>query len=76
LDIALTLPPHKLPRELEMKELARYEACVVVGTTHPLAKLKFVNLNQMVSVPVKLQPLCGMPSGLRKTDAKEIQLRS
>jgi LysR family transcriptional regulator, benzoate and cis,cis-muconate-responsive activator of ben and cat genes len=52
LDIALTLPPHKLPRELDMKELARYEACVVVGTTHPLAKLKFVSLNQMASEPV------------------------
>jgi DNA-binding transcriptional LysR family regulator len=52
LDIALTLPPHKLPRELDMKELARYEPCVVVGTTHPLAKSKFVSLNQMASEPV------------------------
>lgn len=40
LDIALTLPPHKLPRELHMKELERYEARVAVGTTHPLAKSK------------------------------------
>ncbi len=52
LDIALTLPPHKLPRELNMKELARYEARVAVGTTHPLAKSKFVSLNQMASEPV------------------------
>jgi LysR family transcriptional regulator, benzoate and cis,cis-muconate-responsive activator of ben and cat genes len=52
LDIALTLPPHKLPRELGMKELARYEACVVVGTTHPLAKSEFVSLDQMASEPV------------------------
>jgi DNA-binding transcriptional LysR family regulator len=49
LDIALTLPPHKLPRELNMKELERYELWVAVGTTHPLAKSKFVSLNQMAS---------------------------
>jgi DNA-binding transcriptional LysR family regulator len=36
LDIALTLPPRKLPGELDMKELERYEPCVVVGATHPL----------------------------------------
>jgi DNA-binding transcriptional LysR family regulator len=29
-----------LPRELGHEKLARYEACVVVGTTHPLAKIK------------------------------------
>jgi DNA-binding transcriptional LysR family regulator len=52
LDIALTLTPYKLPRELNMKELERYKPCVVVGTTHPLAKLKFVSLNQMASEPV------------------------
>jgi LysR family transcriptional regulator, benzoate and cis,cis-muconate-responsive activator of ben and cat genes len=52
LDVALTLPPHKLPRELNIKELERYEACVVVGITHPLAKSKFVSLNQMASEPV------------------------
>ena len=51
LDVALTLPPHKLPRALDMKELARYEACVAVGTTHPLAKLTFVSLNQVASEP-------------------------
>jgi DNA-binding transcriptional LysR family regulator len=52
LDIALTLPPDKLPRELGMKELARYEARVAVGVTHPLAKSKSVSLNQMASEPV------------------------
>jgi DNA-binding transcriptional LysR family regulator len=52
LDIALTLPSHKLPRELNMKELARYEPCVVVGRRHPLAKLKSVSLNQIASEPV------------------------
>lgn len=52
LDIALTLPPRKLPRELHMKELARYEPCVVVGATHPLAKLKVVRLDQIAPDPV------------------------
>jgi DNA-binding transcriptional LysR family regulator len=52
LDIALTLPPHNLPRELNMKELERYEPCVAVGKTHPLAKSKCVSLNQMASEPV------------------------
>jgi len=52
LDISLTLPPHKLPRELDMKELARYEARAVVRTTHPMAKLKFVSLDQMACKPV------------------------
>jgi len=52
LDIALTLPPHKLPRELGMKELERYEARVAVGATHPLAKSKFVSLKRMASEPI------------------------
>jgi DNA-binding transcriptional LysR family regulator len=52
LDIALTLPPHKMPRELGMKVLERYEARVVVAKTHPLAKLKVVSLNQIASEPV------------------------
>jgi LysR family transcriptional regulator, benzoate and cis,cis-muconate-responsive activator of ben and cat genes len=52
LDIALTVPPRKLPRELDMKELERYEPCVAVGATHPLAKLKFVSLGQMAPEPV------------------------
>jgi DNA-binding transcriptional LysR family regulator len=52
LDIALTLLPHKLPRELNMKLLERYEPSVVVGVTHPLAKSKLISLNQMASEPV------------------------
>ena len=52
LDLALTLVRQKLPRELDMKELARYEPCVLVGTTHPLAKSKFVSLNQVAPEPV------------------------
>ena len=47
LDIALTVPPRKLPRELAMTELARYEICVAVGLKHPLAKSKSVSLDQM-----------------------------
>ena len=52
LDLALTVLRHKLPRELASKELARYETCVAVGATHPLAKSKFVSLEQMASEPV------------------------
>jgi DNA-binding transcriptional LysR family regulator len=52
LDVALTLLRQKLPRELDMKELARYEPCVFVGKTHPLAKSKFVSLKQAASEPV------------------------
>ena len=52
LDLALTVLRQKLPRELAMKELARYETCVAVGATHPLAKAKVVSLKQMASEPV------------------------
>jgi DNA-binding transcriptional LysR family regulator len=52
LDLALTVLRHKLPRELGLKELARYETCVAIGATHPLAKAKFVSLAQMASEPV------------------------
>ena len=52
LDVALTLPPDKLPRELDMKELEHYEPRLAVGTTHPLAKLKVVSLNRIASEPV------------------------
>jgi DNA-binding transcriptional LysR family regulator len=52
LDLALTLPPSKLPRELNMKELERYETCVAVGKTHPLAKSKYVSLNQIATEPI------------------------
>jgi len=37
---------------LDMQELARYETCVAVGATHPLAKAKFVSLEQVASEPV------------------------
>jgi len=52
LNIALTLLPHKLPRELNLKLLERYEPSVVVGITHPMAKSKLISLNQMASKPV------------------------
>jgi DNA-binding transcriptional LysR family regulator len=52
LDIALTVLRHKLPREINMKELARYETRVAVGVTHPLAKSKFISLAQMASEPI------------------------
>jgi hypothetical protein len=44
-----------------MKELAGYEACVV-GITHPLAKSKFVSLNQMASEPVAALALNDYPT--------------
>jgi DNA-binding transcriptional LysR family regulator len=52
LDVALTLPPRKLPRELAMKELGRYEACLAVGLKHRLAKSKSISLKQTASEPV------------------------
>ena len=52
LDIALTVAPHKLPRELAMKELERDETCIAVRATHPLATSEFVSLMQMASEPV------------------------
>jgi DNA-binding transcriptional LysR family regulator len=52
LDIALTVPPRKLPRELDQQELERYAICVAVGPGHPLATLKFVSLEQMASEPI------------------------
>ncbi|MBV8102399.1 MAG: LysR family transcriptional regulator [Verrucomicrobia bacterium] len=52
LDIALTVAPHKLPRELDMKELERDETCVAVGATHPLVTSEFVSLKQMAAEPV------------------------
>jgi DNA-binding transcriptional LysR family regulator len=44
----------KLPRELDMKELARSEPCIFVGKTHPLAKSKFVSLNKVASEPLAI----------------------
>ena len=52
LDLALTVPPRKLPRELTMTELARYETCVAVGLKHPLAKSPSVSLEQMAPEPI------------------------
>ena len=52
LDVALTVLRHRLPRELALQELARYETCVVVGATHPLAKSKGVHLAEVASEPV------------------------
>jgi DNA-binding transcriptional LysR family regulator len=52
LDIALTVPPRKLPRELNLKELERYAICVAVGPNHPLAKSTFISLDQLASEPM------------------------
>jgi LysR family transcriptional regulator, benzoate and cis,cis-muconate-responsive activator of ben and cat genes len=52
LDIALTLAPPKLPRELNIRELERYEMCAAVGPMHPLAKSKFVSLGQIAPEPI------------------------
>ncbi len=52
LDLALTVRWHKLPRQLAAQELARYETRVAVGTTHPLARSKCVELAQIASEPV------------------------
>ena len=52
LDVALTIPSHKLPREIGAKELERYELCVAVGPKHPRAKSPFVRLEQMVREPL------------------------
>jgi DNA-binding transcriptional LysR family regulator len=52
LDIALTLPPRKLPRELAMKELGRYDVRLAVGLKHRLAKSNSISLKQMASDPV------------------------
>jgi DNA-binding transcriptional LysR family regulator len=52
LDIALTVPPRKLPRGLVMTELARYETCVAIGLKHPLVKSKSVSLAQMAQEPI------------------------
>jgi DNA-binding transcriptional LysR family regulator len=53
LSVALTVrPPGKLPRELNFEELARYEMCVAVAPKHPLAKSKFVSLQQISREPL------------------------
>jgi DNA-binding transcriptional LysR family regulator len=52
LDVALTVLRGKLPRKIQMKELARYETCIAVGASHPRAKSKFVSLARMAPEPV------------------------
>ena len=52
LDVALTVLRHKLSPALAMQEVARYETCVAVGISHPLAKAKFVSLEEVASAPV------------------------
>ena len=51
LDLALTVLRHRLSRGLASQELARYETCVVVGATHPLARSKAVRLAELASEP-------------------------
>lgn len=52
LDLALTLAPQKMPRGLAMQEVERYQMCVAVGPKHPLAKAKFISLEQVADEPV------------------------
>lgn len=52
LDLALTVLSHRLPRELDMRLLACYATCGVVGVTHPLAKARRVSLDQLASEPL------------------------
>jgi DNA-binding transcriptional LysR family regulator len=53
LQVALTVrPPGKSLRGLNFEELARYEMCVAVAPKNPLAKLKFVSLEQISREPL------------------------
>jgi DNA-binding transcriptional LysR family regulator len=53
LQVALTVRPSaKLLRGLNFEELARYEMCVAVAPKNPLAKLKFVSLEQISREPL------------------------
>lgn len=53
LQVALTVRPSaKLLRGLNFKELARYEICVAVAPKHPLAKSRFVSLEQISREPL------------------------
>jgi DNA-binding transcriptional LysR family regulator len=53
LQVALTVRPSaKLLRGLKFEELARYEGCVAVAPKNPLAKLKFVSLEQISREPL------------------------
>lgn len=53
LQVALTVRPSaKLLRGLKFEELARYEGCVAVAPKNPLAKLKFISLEQISREPL------------------------
>ena len=53
LQVALNVrPPAKLLRGLKFEELARYAMCVAVAPKHPLAKLKFITLEQIAREPL------------------------
>jgi DNA-binding transcriptional LysR family regulator len=52
LNVALTVPPCKLPRTLEMRELEQYDICIAVRPKHPLAKAPFVSLDEMADEPL------------------------
>ena len=53
LQVALTVrPAAKLLRGLRFEELARYAMCVAVAPQHPLARLKFVSLEQISREPL------------------------
>ncbi len=53
LQVALTVrPPAKLLRGLNCEDLARYEMCVAVAPKHPLAKSKFISLEQISREPL------------------------
>ncbi len=52
LDVALTVLRDKLSPALAMRELESSEACVAVGVTHPLARAKFIRLEQVAAEPV------------------------
>ena len=53
LQVALTVRPSpKLLRGLKSEELARYAMCVAVAPKHPLAKSKFVSLEQIAREPL------------------------
>jgi LysR family transcriptional regulator, benzoate and cis,cis-muconate-responsive activator of ben and cat genes len=53
LQVALTVRPSaKLLRGLKFAELARYEGCVAVAPKNPLAKLKFISLEQISREPL------------------------
>ncbi len=53
LSVALTVrPPARLLRGLRFEELARYAMCAAVAPNHPLARLKFVTVEQVSREPL------------------------